>query len=42
LLTVVLNCVVICQLCSLKDDQLQKLGLTSGACKKFLTSIELR
>ena len=29
-----------CQLCSLKDEQLQQLGLTSGACKKFLTSIE--
>jgi len=31
-----------CQLCSLKEEQLQQLGLTSGACKKFLTSIESR
>jgi len=30
------------QLCSLNDEQLQQLGLTSGACKKFLSSIESR
>jgi len=38
------NVMVLCayQLCRLNDEQLQQLGLTSGACKKFLTSIESR